>query len=94
MPNLYVKYSATSLRPPGHLLLANVRFGSKAFMRLGDEFAMAILGDLYFSGDGVSQDAEIACEWWRKSAKQGCEYAISRLEHYERGFGVPQDDVK
>lgn len=33
-PNLYVKYSATSLRPPGHLLLANVRFGSKAFMRL------------------------------------------------------------
>ena len=58
----------------------------------GDDQAQRGLGDLYYSGQGVTQDYGKAAEWYRKSAEQGearAQFALGGL--YYSGKGVTQD---
>ncbi len=46
---------------------------------LGDSFAQLLLGCMYEQGEGVSQNIEVAIEWYRKSAEQKNAEAMLRL---------------
>ena len=56
----------------------------------GDVKAQFILGLMYNSGSGVSQDLAVAVNWCRKAAEQGNATAQAQLgEAYKHGRGVP-----
>lgn len=58
----------------------------------GDALAQAALADIYYLGDGVSQDYAKAAKWSRLAAAQGDVGSQERLgDMYLRGRGVPQD---
>ena len=42
--------------------------------------AQYILGDLYYSGDGVKKDYNEAVKWYKKAAMQGNQKAIDNLK--------------
>jgi len=59
----------------------------------GNVKAQGILGEMYSSGSGVSQDHAKAVFWYRKAAEQGSGSAQTYLGvMYEKGISVPQDD--
>jgi len=61
----------------------------------GDAAAQRTLGVKYEQGDGVSQNAEKAAEWYRKAALQGDGIAALDLGVlYWTGAGLPQDREK
>lgn len=54
-----------------------------------------LLGDLYYSGNGVSQSDGTAIKWYEKAAKQN--YVAAQLAlatMYQQGSGVTQDQTK
>ena len=54
--------------------------------------AMAYLGIMYQSGDGIAQDYKLAAEWYHKAAEKGDAFAMTRLGlAYQKGEGVAQD---
>ena len=54
--------------------------------------AQFILGNMYYDGDGVTQDYAEAARWWRDAAEQGLANAQINLGYmYENGEGVIQD---
>jgi len=54
--------------------------------------AMACLGIMYQSGDGIAQDYKLAAEWYHKAAENGDAFAMTRLGlAYQKGEGVTQD---
>lgn len=56
--------------------------------------AQDLLGDLFFSGEGVPQNDLEAAAWHRRAADQGyAEAQESMGEAYENGWGVGQDHV-
>jgi S1-C subfamily serine protease len=58
----------------------------------GNASAQLILGHLYYTGNGVSQDYAQAAAWIRKAAEQGnalAQYELGAL--YHEGHGIPQD---
>lgn len=68
-------------------------FKSMSYLaKRGDMDAQALLGTMYFIGEGAPQDDQQALTWFRAAAKQG-----SPLAHYELamsylyGRGVPKD---
>jgi uncharacterized protein len=61
----------------------------------GDAEAMADLGDIYSSGEGLPKDAVRAADLFRQSAGKGIARAQFRLgQLYARGEGVPRDAVR
>jgi len=59
---------------------------------LGDANAMFKLGEVYFYGDGVADDANVAVEWYCEAAKAGQTDAMYELGTlYELGWGVIED---
>ncbi len=42
----------------------------------GYAVAQAILGSMYYLGNGVTKDDEEAFKWYRKAADQGCSESI------------------
>ena len=82
--------------PPKALEDAKAKEVSKAKIREsavnGDPSAQFALGDMYFTGDGVSKDFGEATKWYRQAAEQGDERAQYKLARmYEQGEGVPRD---
>ncbi|MFT0211701.1 tetratricopeptide repeat protein [Pseudomonas sp. F1_0610] len=58
----------------------------------GDASAQIILGRMYATGDGVTQDSAKAVVWYKKAAEQGDAKAQANLGvAYENGYGVKQD---
>jgi TPR repeat protein len=58
----------------------------------GDANAQWALGDMYYAGQGVSQDYAEAVKWFRRAADQGQAFAQFMVGHmYDVGQGVPQD---
>lgn len=58
----------------------------------GDACSQYNLGELYFDGDGVTQNYEKAIELWEKAAEQNYTEAICRLGvAYNEGEGVYKD---
>lgn len=58
----------------------------------GDTQAQCSLGNMYYHGEGVTQNFAEAASWYRKAAEQGFakgEYDIGYV--YQRGQGVSQD---
>lgn len=59
----------------------------------GNAQAQYNLGFMYYHGEGVSQNDEIAVMWFSKAAQQGYAYAQTDLgTMYLLGRGVPQND--
>jgi hypothetical protein len=59
---------------------------------LGDITSMAILGDCYMFGNGVSKDFETAASYYQKSGEYNYWYAQYRLGYcYQHGLGVIKD---
>ena len=59
----------------------------------GDADAQAVIGFMYYDGEGVPQDDVEAVAWWRQGAEQGhadAQYDLGMT--YYNGEGVPQDD--
>lgn len=57
--------------------------------------AMSRLGDLYYLGDGVSQDDQQALQWYEKAAKHGFHMAMMQAGRmYYLGRGTQQDFTK
>lgn len=55
-------------------------------------YAQYFLARMYERGQGATQDAKVAAQWYRKAAEQGVNDAQFRLAAmYESGEGVPQD---
>lgn len=60
--------------------------------KLGDANAMFELGELYLYGDGVTEDSNIAAEWYLKAAQAGHAGAMYELgDLYTLGWGVVVD---
>jgi len=58
----------------------------------GDSDAQLKLGAMYYNGDGIPEDEELAAYWYTKAAEQGNSDAQYRLgDCYYKGNGVPQD---
>ena len=58
----------------------------------GDADAQGLLGFMYATGDGVSEDDAAAIRWFRLAAEQGHARAQRNLGvMYTNGRGVPQD---
>ncbi len=58
----------------------------------GDAKAQTLLGHMYSTGRGVSQDSRAAAEWYRKAALQGHMTAQFNLGNfYAQGVGVKHD---
>jgi TPR repeat protein len=58
----------------------------------GDSLSQAMLGFMYYEGDGVPKDPVEAAKWLRKSAEKGDLDAESMLgAMYYKGDGVPKD---
>lgn len=61
----------------------------------GDSWAQNNLGNLYRSGDGVTQDYAKAMELYQQAASKGDSYAYRNIGHlYAEGQGVKRDDKK
>ena len=76
-----------------NLELAFDRFSIAA--ELGDPIAQAMLGQMYFRGEGVNRDRVQAAEWYRKAAEQGIAAAQCCLgAMYSNGEGVTKDKTK
>jgi uncharacterized protein len=59
----------------------------------GDARAQSNLGEMYYYGEGVSEDDKTAVKWYRLAAEQGYARAQNKLgAMYQKGKGVPQDD--
>ena len=64
----------------------------KAVAEQGHAEAQFSLGEMYYDGDGVTEDITEAVKWYRKAADQGLEAAQYNLEVMSRdGQAVPQD---
>jgi TPR repeat protein len=60
-----------------------------------DAMAQGLLGHLYYSGRGVSQDYTAAAKWFRKAAEQNLDAAQFNLALcYANGQGVAKDDAE
>ena len=58
----------------------------------GNAPAQYLLGGMYYNGQGVPQDYQLAVKWYRKAAEQGeadARYVLGVM--YANGEGVPQD---
>ena len=63
----------------------------RGFAEEGADGAQYILGNRYYSGDGVEQSYTEAVRWYRLSAQQGNAYAQYNLGIcYKKGYGVPK----
>ena len=65
------------------------------YAKMGNATAQYYLGDMYYLGEGVSQDYAKAAEWYRKSAEQGnseAQYWLGRMYYW--GKGVSEDNAK
>ncbi len=65
------------------------------YAKQGSALAQYLLGMLYQDGLGISQDYELAGEWFRKAAEQGqddAQFFLGSL--YVQGLGVPRDYVE
>jgi len=61
----------------------------------GDQWAQYTLGNMYFDGDGVTQNYKQAYNWYMQSAKQGNEYAQFFIGYmYKQGNGIEKDETK
>ena len=61
----------------------------------GDVEAQFNLGTIYYKGEGVTQDYELAVKWFRKAAERGhakAQYSLGYMYYYEQG--VTPDDFK
>jgi TPR repeat protein len=64
----------------------------QALSNVGHAQAQYLLGECYYSGDGIDQDYNKAAEWFRKSADQGdADGQFSLALCYESGNGVEED---
>ena len=60
----------------------------------GDALSQNALGERYFNGEGVAQDAEEAVKWYRLAAEQGFAEAQFNLGYcYEYGKYCLKGDV-
>jgi TPR repeat protein len=48
----------------------------------GEAEAQNNIGSLYYNGQGVSRDLELARQWWRKAAAGGSETAKRNLAQH------------
>ena len=53
----------------------------KPLAEQGNMTAQAFIGDLYYDGNGVPRNCELAVNWYTKAAKQGLLYAQFQLGH-------------
>lgn len=61
----------------------------------GNADTQAVLGDMYFKGQGVARDYAEAAQWFRKAADQGNAEAQMKLGFmYVTGEGIARDDVE
>ena len=69
--------------------------GIQQLAEQGDAEAQLVLGGMYFSGQGVAEDAAEGVRWWRLAAEQGHLPAQTGLGgRYFNGRGVAQDEVE
>lgn len=62
---------------------------------LGDANAMFAMGEMYFYGEGVAEDVNMALEWFLKAAEAGSADAMYELgDKYYWGEGVSEDTNK
>lgn len=62
--------------------------------KTGNADAENLLGNMYFSGEGVEKNYEFALKWFQKSANQDNKYAQYNIgDMYEKGIGVKKDLV-
>ena len=57
---------------------------TRRFAIEGDAQAQYVLGQIYFSGNGVPANIEEAVKWWMKAAEQGSKPAkkfIAKINH-------------
>ena len=67
----------------------------KALAEQGNAGAQLLVGGMYFTGQGVTQNYAQAVKWYRLAAEQGNASAQhSRGLMYAKGRGVTQDDVQ
>ena len=60
----------------------------------GNVKAQNTLGKMYYKGEGVPKDYQLAMKWYRKSAVQGhagAQYYLGQM--YKEGHGVREDKV-
>src|SRR5664280_1687320 len=58
----------------------------------GNALAQYMVGEMYYKGEGVTQDYTSAAKWYRKAAEQGyapAQYSLGLM--YREGRGIPQD---
>jgi TPR repeat protein len=64
----------------------------KQYAEQGDAEAQYVLGTLYYDGNGVKPDSQMAAKWIRKSAEQGrADAQLALGNFYFDGEGVRQD---
>jgi TPR repeat protein len=74
---------------------ATARRELEPLARKGDATSEAVLGTMYYLGQGVQKDLEEAIRWLRPSAEQGNVVAQGLLAlMYHGGQGVPQDFIE
>lgn len=60
----------------------------------GSALAQALLGVLYWRGDGVDMDSEMAVHWWMKASSQGNAESLHNLGvAWNLGKGVPKREI-
>lgn len=58
------------------------------------QYSPLILGEMYFKGEGVKQNYEIAAKYYKNAASRGSRKAEAKLAvMYRHGLGVPQSDA-
>jgi TPR repeat protein len=68
---------------------------SRSNAERGDAQAQHNLGNLYYHGEGITQDYGEAVRWYRVAAQQGYAKAEDALGYmYRYGHGVPQDNAE
>jgi TPR repeat protein len=61
----------------------------------GNAGAQAVVGDMYFNGEGVPQDYAEAAKWYRLAANQGNAIGQKNLGFmYHSGRGMPHNDAE
>lgn len=48
----------------------------------GDKDAQYNVGVLYYYGEGIEKNIQMAHEWFLKAAEQGCSYALDALKNF------------
>jgi TPR repeat protein len=77
------------------MLLESLFLKLLASAKQGDADAQAVVGSMYFDGQGVEQDDVKASRWWRKAAEQGdADSQFSLGLQYVMGIGVTKDHEK